>query len=155
MADPRAPKLSGKTIEQIVPVDENKFFDMMAVIGEIIDEGSWCEIKQLFAKELLTGFAHIEGRVVGIVANQPKHLGGVLFVDSADKAARFIGLCDSFKRMSDRRYASRATSSHAFRRAMGFVWSHAPPRYVDAVSGRSLPSTVLSKMPRKRRRLSS
>lgn len=96
LAEPREAKKSGKTIEQIVPVDENKFFDMLAVIHEIIDEGSWCEIKQLFAKEILTGFARIEGRVVGIVANQPKHLGGVLFVDSADKAARFISLCDSF-----------------------------------------------------------
>jgi acetyl-CoA carboxylase carboxyltransferase component len=95
-AEPRAPKLSGKSIEQIVPSDENKFFDMMAIINEVIDEGSWCEIKQLFAKEILTGFARIDGRVVGIVANQPKHLGGVLFVDSADKAARFIWLCDSF-----------------------------------------------------------
>jgi len=95
-ADPIPPKASGKTIEQIIPADENKFFDMMAVIHEIIDAGSWCEIKQLFAREMLTGFARIEGRVVGIVANQPKHLGGVLFVDSADKAARFIWLCDSF-----------------------------------------------------------
>ncbi len=95
-AEPKAPKSSGKKIEEIVPVDENKSFDMMAVIHEIIDEGSWCEIKQLFAREILTGFARIEGRVVGIVANQPKWLGGVLFVDSADKAARFIWLCDAF-----------------------------------------------------------
>jgi acetyl-CoA carboxylase carboxyltransferase component len=95
-AEPRAPKSSGKKIEDIVPVDENKSFDMMAVIHEIIDEGSWCEVKQLFAKEILTGLARIEGRVVGIVANQPKWLGGVLFVDSADKAARFIWLCDAF-----------------------------------------------------------
>jgi acetyl-CoA carboxylase carboxyltransferase component len=93
----RAPKSSGKRIEEIVPADENKFFDMLAVIREIIDEDSWCEIKALFAKEMLTGFARIEGRVVGIVANQPKHLGGVLFVDSADKAARFIWLCDAFE----------------------------------------------------------
>src|SRR5689334_3523975 len=92
----KAPKTSGKRIEEIVPVDENKSFDMMAVINEIIDEGSWCEIKQLFAKEILTGFARIDGRTVGIVANQPKWLGGVLFVDSADKAARFIWLCDAF-----------------------------------------------------------
>ena len=49
-----------------------------------------------FAKELITGFSRIDGRVVGVVANQPKHLGGVLFVDSADKAARFIWLCDAF-----------------------------------------------------------
>ncbi len=92
----RPPKTSGKTIEQIIPVDENKSFDMMAVISELIDEGSWLEIKKNFAKEILTGFARIDGRVVGIVANQPKWLGGVLFVDSADKAARFIWLCDAF-----------------------------------------------------------
>jgi len=96
IAPVRAPKKSGKTLEEIIPPDENKSFDMMSVIHEIIDEGSWCEIKQLFAKEMLTGFARIEGKVVGIVANQPKHLGGVLFVDSADKAARFIWLCDAF-----------------------------------------------------------
>src|SRR5690348_16476857 len=61
----RAPKSSGKKIEEIVPADENKFFDMLAVIKEIIDEDSWCEIKALFARELVTGFARIEGKVVG------------------------------------------------------------------------------------------
>jgi acetyl-CoA carboxylase carboxyltransferase component len=95
-AEPRPPKSSGKAIEEIVPADENKAFDMMAVIGEIVDEGSWLEMKSLFARELLTGFARIDGRPVGIVANQPKWLGGVLFVDSADKGARFIWLCDAF-----------------------------------------------------------
>jgi acetyl-CoA carboxylase carboxyltransferase component len=95
-AAPLPPKKSGKRIEDIIPTDENKPFDMMAVIDEIIDLGSWCEIKKLFAREVLTGFARIEGRPVGIVANQPKWLGGVLFVDSADKAARFIWLCDAF-----------------------------------------------------------
>src|ERR1700733_8412670 len=94
--DARAPKSSGARIEDIVPADENKSFDMLAVIREIIDEGSWLEIKALFAREILTGFARIEGRAVGIVANQPKWLGGVLFVDSADKAARFIWLCDAY-----------------------------------------------------------
>ena len=69
---------------------------MMAVIDAIVDEGSFLEIKKLFAREIITGFARIEGRAVGIVANQPKWLGGVLFVDSADKAARFIWLCDAF-----------------------------------------------------------
>src|SRR5580698_7941020 len=91
-----APKLSGKRIEEIIPADENKPFDMMHVIHEIVDAGSWLEIKALFAREILTGFARIDGRAVGIVANQPKWLGGVLFVDSADKAARFIWLCDAF-----------------------------------------------------------
>lgn len=95
-AAPKAPKASGKKISEIIPVDENKPFDMMAVIREIIDEDSWFEMKALWAKELLTGFARIDGRVVGVVANQPKWLGGVLFVNSADKAARFIWLCDAF-----------------------------------------------------------
>lgn len=93
---PLPPKTSGKRIEEIVPTDENKPFDMMAVIDEIVDLGSFCEIKKLFAREILTGFARIEGRAIGIVASQPKWLGGVLFVDSADKAARFIWLCDAF-----------------------------------------------------------
>jgi len=92
----RPPRASGKRIEDIIPTDENKPFDMTAIIDEIIDEGSWLEIKSLFAREILTGLARIDGRAVGVVANQPKWLGGVLFVDSADKAARFIWLCDAF-----------------------------------------------------------
>jgi methylmalonyl-CoA decarboxylase subunit alpha len=80
----------------MIPADENKAFDMHLVIRELIDEGSFFEMKALFAKEMITGFARIDGRVVGIVANQPKWLGGVIFVDSADKAARFIWLCDAF-----------------------------------------------------------
>jgi acetyl-CoA carboxylase carboxyltransferase component len=95
-AEARVPATSGKRIDEIIPVDENKAFDMMLLVREIIDEGSWLEIKSLFAREILTGLARIDGRAVGIVANQPKWLGGVLFVDSADKAARFIQLCDAF-----------------------------------------------------------
>jgi acetyl-CoA carboxylase carboxyltransferase component len=90
------PKADQPPLEQVIPVDENKSFDMMAVVNAIIDEGSFVEIKKLFAKEVITGFCRVEGRVIGIVANQPKHKGGVLFVDSADKAARFIWLCDAF-----------------------------------------------------------
>ena len=100
LAPPTAPaepaQKSGKTFQEMIPADEGKYFDMMVIIRELVDAGSWLEIKQLFARELLTGFARIEGRVVGIVANQPKWLGGTLFVDSADKAARFIWLCDAF-----------------------------------------------------------
>ena len=95
-AEPRPEKPAQRPLEDVIPVDENKPFDMMAVIDAIIDEGSFIEIKKLFAKEILTGFARIEGRAVGVVANQPKYKGGVLFVDSADKAARFIWLCDAF-----------------------------------------------------------
>jgi acetyl-CoA carboxylase carboxyltransferase component len=95
-AAPIPPKLSGKTFAQLVPADENKPFKMAALIEELVDEGSWLEIKKLFAQEILTGFARIEGAPVGIVANNPYYKGGVLFVDSADKAARFIWLCDAF-----------------------------------------------------------
>ncbi|HEY3493029.1 MAG TPA: acyl-CoA carboxylase subunit beta [Polyangiaceae bacterium] len=95
-AAPRAPKAGVPPLEQTIVADENKAFDMQKVIDAVIDEGSFLELKARFAKELITGFARIDGQVVGIVANQPKHLGGVLFVDSADKAARFVWLCDAF-----------------------------------------------------------
>ncbi len=96
LVDARPPAHGLAPLEQIVVADENKPFDMMHVIEHVADADSFVEIKRRFAKEIITGFARIEGRAVGIVANQPKHLGGVLFVDSADKAARFIWLCDAF-----------------------------------------------------------
>jgi acetyl-CoA carboxylase carboxyltransferase component len=86
----------GRPIEQIVPYDQRKYFDMYEVIDRVVDAGSWFEIKRLFAAEIIVGFARIGGRVVGIVANQPKVKGGVLFKDSSDKAARFIWLCNAF-----------------------------------------------------------
>ncbi len=87
---------TSKPIEDIVPTAQNQLFDVRKLIFAMVDEGSWFEIKKLYARELLTGFARLDGQVVGIVANQPKHLGGVLFVNSADKGARFINLCDAF-----------------------------------------------------------
>ena len=90
------PERSGKTLEQIVPIDENKPFKMEHLIREVVDRDSYLEVKKLFAQELITAFARIEGQAVGIVANNPFYKGGVLFVDSADKAARFIWLCDAF-----------------------------------------------------------
>ncbi|HVN40404.1 MAG TPA: acyl-CoA carboxylase subunit beta [Myxococcota bacterium] len=95
-AEPRAPASGGDDLESLIPAEENKPFDMRVVIERLVDAGSFFELKKLFAGELLTGLARIEGRPVGIVANQPKVKGGVLFVDSADKAARFIFLCDAF-----------------------------------------------------------
>ncbi|HTV26022.1 MAG TPA: acyl-CoA carboxylase subunit beta [Polyangiaceae bacterium] len=92
----RPPLAAQKSLEQIVIADENKPFDMREVIAQIIDEGSEFEIKARYAKEIITSFARIDGAPVGIVANQPKHLGGVLFVDSANKAARFIDICHAF-----------------------------------------------------------
>jgi acetyl-CoA carboxylase carboxyltransferase component len=85
-----------KRIDEVLPDKENQAFDMFEVIAALCDEGSFFEVKKLFARELITGFARLGGRAVGIVANQPKWKGGVLFVDSADKAARFVWLCDAF-----------------------------------------------------------
>ena len=90
------PPAGGKSIADIVPEEPQRGYDMRAVISALADAGTFCEIKKLFAKELLTGFARLGGEVVGIVANQPMQKGGVLFMDSADKAARFIWLCDAF-----------------------------------------------------------
>ena len=85
-----------KSLAEIIPANQNAPFNMMDLINRLIDEDSWFEIKKLFAQELLTGLGRINGKVVGIIANQPKVKGGVLFVDSADKAAKFITLCDAF-----------------------------------------------------------
>jgi acetyl-CoA carboxylase carboxyltransferase component len=90
-----APK-PGRSIEEIVPGDQRKYFDMYEVIDRVVDAGSWFEIKRLFAREIIVGLARLDGRTVGIVANQPKVKGGVLFVDSSDKAAKFIWLCNAY-----------------------------------------------------------
>ncbi|HEY3085876.1 MAG TPA: acyl-CoA carboxylase subunit beta [Candidatus Dormibacteraeota bacterium] len=93
----KPPRAGPKPIAELVPEEPNRGYDMRKVIDAIIDEGSWLEIKKLFAKELLTGFARLDGQAVGVLANQPMQKGGVLFNDSADKAARFIWLCDAFE----------------------------------------------------------
>jgi acetyl-CoA carboxylase carboxyltransferase component len=90
------PKVFEKNIDEIIPEKENLPFDMYGVIDRLVDADSFFEIKKLFAGELITGFARLHGKAIGIVANQPKVKGGVLFVDSADKATRFIWLCNAF-----------------------------------------------------------
>lgn len=96
LAPPSAPA-SDKRIDDLLPEKENQAFDMYALIDTLVDGGSFFEIKKLFAREMITGFARLGGRTIGVVANQPKWKGGVLFVDSADKAARFVWLCDAFR----------------------------------------------------------
>jgi acetyl-CoA carboxylase carboxyltransferase component len=86
----------GQTIAELIPADENKPFDIKALIAALVDEGSLLEIHPRWAKEIVVGFARLDGEAIGIVANQPKHKGGVLFGDSADKAARFIWTCNAF-----------------------------------------------------------
>jgi acetyl-CoA carboxylase carboxyltransferase component len=93
---PPAPPENDLAVSQIVPEDEKTSFDIKELIGALVDAHSFCEVHQRWAKELVVGYARLDGRVIGIVANQPKFKGGVLFVDSADKAARFIMTCNAF-----------------------------------------------------------
>ena len=80
----------------LVPVAETQGYDMHDVVDALVDAESFFEVKPLFAPELIVGFALLDGKPVGVVANNPMQLGGALFVDSADKAARFIWWCDAF-----------------------------------------------------------
>jgi len=80
----------------LVPGSERQAFDMRRYVGGLADAGSFFEIHELWAKEITIGFARLAGQVTGIIANNPMFKGGVLFVDSADKATRFIQLCDAF-----------------------------------------------------------
>jgi acetyl-CoA carboxylase carboxyltransferase component len=81
---------------EIVPDSSRQPYDMYEVIREIVDDGEFFDIKPKFARTLITCFTRFGGQPAGIVANQPKHLAGILDNDSADKAARFINLCDAF-----------------------------------------------------------
>ncbi len=87
---------SARPISTVLPESDAQAYDMHRVIEALVDDGSFFELKPLFARELLVGFARLAGRSIGIIANNPQQLGGVLFGDSADKAARFIWLCDAF-----------------------------------------------------------
>jgi methylmalonyl-CoA decarboxylase subunit alpha len=84
------------SLRALVPASERQAFDMRRYIRGLVDEGSLFEVHALWAREVVTGFARLDGRVLGVIANNPLHKGGVLFVDSADKAARFIQICDAF-----------------------------------------------------------
>ncbi len=94
-AEPVAPA-SDRPIEEIIPLDENVPFDIRELLDVLLDADSFTQVHERWAKELIVGYGRMDGKVVGIVANQPKQKGGVLFVDSADKAARFISTCNAF-----------------------------------------------------------
>jgi acetyl-CoA carboxylase carboxyltransferase component len=99
-AEPRDPLRSSKDgavdLRKLVPPSERVAFDMRRYVKGLLDEDSFFEVHALWAKELVIGFGRLDGAVVGVVANNPMFKGGVLFVDSADKATRFIQQCDAF-----------------------------------------------------------
>ena len=80
----------------VLPESNRKPYDMYEVIRRLVDDGEWFDLKPQFAKTIITCLARMGGRAVGIVASQPRQLGGILDNDSADKAARFVNLCDAF-----------------------------------------------------------
>ena len=95
-SDPRPPAKSPEGIDAIVPQEPNRGYDMRDVIDRVVDRGSFFELQPEFGAEILTGFARIDGRPVGIVANQPTQRAGAIFPDAAQKAAEFIWKSDAF-----------------------------------------------------------
>lgn len=83
-------------LPDLIPFDPVRPYDVKKIIAEVVDEGSFFEIHQDFAKNVVVGFARINGESVGLVCNQPKYMAGGLDIDSSDKAARFIRFCDCF-----------------------------------------------------------
>ena len=83
-------------LNDIIPDNPNQAYDMYSVIGSIVDEGRFLEVHKSWAKNIIVGFARMNGRSVGIVANQPKVLAGVLDINASRKASRFVRFCDAF-----------------------------------------------------------
>ncbi len=92
---PKNPKTK-KKIEDVIPEDTKLSYDIRDLIEILVDDSYFFEVQKLFAPNVTVGFARMDGKPVGIIANNPKFLAGVLDVDSSDKAARFVRFCDSF-----------------------------------------------------------
>jgi acetyl-CoA carboxylase carboxyltransferase component len=92
---PMAPAVAAARMPD-VPTDHRKPYDVRAVIRGVVDEGSFLELQARFARNIVIGFARVEGRPVGVVANQPQSLAGTLDIETSEKAARFVRLCDAF-----------------------------------------------------------
>ena len=90
------PNRQDEELDSIVPDNPNMPYDMKEVIRHLVDDGRFFEIQELFATNVIIGYARLDGRVVGIVANQPRVMAGCLDVNASDKAARFVRFCDAF-----------------------------------------------------------
>jgi acetyl-CoA carboxylase carboxyltransferase component len=95
-SQPKPPKKNPYSLDQVIPGEPNKAYDVGEVIDRVVDRDSFVELKPEFASELVTGLARIDGQVVGIVANNPEHVSGAIFPDSADKGAGFVWTCDAY-----------------------------------------------------------
>ncbi len=90
------PARHDRSLDRLVPEDSSQPYDMRQVINNVFDRGSFLEVQPLYARNALIGFARLDGYPVGVVANQPLFMAGVLDIDSSDKIARFVRFCDSF-----------------------------------------------------------
>ncbi len=95
--EPKPPVKNPKGLDAVIPDEPNAAYDVHEVIDRVVDRNSWFETKPQFAPEMVTGFARMGGRPVGIVANQPNHVSGAIFPDSAEKAAEFVWICDAYE----------------------------------------------------------
>ena len=91
-----SPDREDEALDRLVPSSPNQPYDMLDLIHSVADDGGFLEVHQHFARNFIVGFARLGGRSVGIVANQPSHLAGVLDIDASVKGARFVRFCDAF-----------------------------------------------------------
>lgn len=91
-----SPKREDEALQNLIPVDPNKPYDMHEIISSIADDHHFFEIMPHYAQNIITGFARLDGKTVGVIANQPAHLAGVLDINSSIKGARFVRFCDAF-----------------------------------------------------------
>src|SRR5262249_56039912 len=82
--------------DSVIPDWDNQPYDMHRIIEHVLDDGEFLEVQALFAPNLVIGFGRVEGRSVGVVANQPMQFAGTLDIDASEKAARFVRTCDAF-----------------------------------------------------------
>lgn len=90
------PARMDEKLRTMVPTDSNKGYDVRDVIRTVVDNGEFCEVQEMYARNIVTGFARVGGRVIGIIANQANYMAGCLDIDASDKASRHIRICDSF-----------------------------------------------------------
>ncbi len=95
-AEAKPPRKAPEGIDAVVPESPNEAYDMERVIERVVDHGSFFELKPDYGEEIVTGFARIDGRPIGVVANQPNQRAGAIFPDAAEKAAGFVWTCDAY-----------------------------------------------------------
>jgi propionyl-CoA carboxylase beta chain len=92
----RQPTEADRELDTLIPDSPNQPYDMHEVIARVLDDGEFLEVQELFAPNIVVGFGRVDGRPVGVVANQPLHFAGCLDIDASEKAARFVRTCDAF-----------------------------------------------------------